>query len=150
MRGTVLFFNDTYGFIRVDNHEQDIFFHYKAIDSKEERKEVRAGDCVEIELDDKTPNRAKSVRVVDELVKGKKLIKVHIFKIKDGEFELREFYEKVISKIPLGLKHVTMIGESMVATSEKVNLDIIVEITKLHYERGLCVDILDDYAIKFI
>lgn len=150
MRGTVLFFNDTYGFIRVDDHEHDIFFHYKAIIDKQERKEVRAGDCVEIELDDKTPNRAKSVKIVEEVIKGKRLIKVHIFKVKDGEFELRDFYEKVISKIPLGLKHVTMIGESMVATSEKLSLDTIVEIAKLHYERGLCVDMFNDYAIKFI
>lgn len=150
MRGTVLFFNDTYGFIRVDGHEQDIFFHYKAIDSVEERKEVRAGDYVEIEMDDKTPNRAKSVKIVEEIIKGKKLIKVHIYKVSDGEFELRDFYEKVISKIPLGLRHVTIMGESMVAASERLDLDTVIEITKLHYKKGLCVDVLDKYAIKFI
>lgn len=150
MRGTVLFFNDTYGFIRVDGHERDIFFHYKAINSLSERKEVQAGDYVEIEMDDKTPNRAKSVKVIDEIVEGKKLVKVHVYKIKDGEFELRDFYEKVISKIPLGLKYVTLMGESMIAMSEKLNLDTVIRITKLHYKKGLCVDILDDYTIKFI
>ena len=150
MRGTVLFFNDTYGFIRVEGHEQDIFFNYKAIKSNDERKEVQAGDYVEIEMDEKTPNRAKSVKIIEEIVKGKKLIKVHIYKINDGEFELRDFYEKVISKIPLGLRHVTLMGEFMIATSEKLELDIIVEITKLHHKKGLYVDVLDNYTIKFI
>ena len=150
MRGTVLFFNNTYGFIRVEGHEQDIFFHYKAIKSIDERKEVQAGDYVEIEMDEKTPNRAKSVKIIEEIVKGKKLIKVHVYKINNGEFELRDFYEKVISKIPLGLRHVTLMGEFMIATSEKLELDIIVEITKLHHKKGLYVDVLDNYTIKFI
>lgn len=150
MRGTVLFFKDTYGFIRSEHHDNDIFFHYKAIESDSGRKEIQSGDYVEFEMDGETPNRAKSVRVIDEIIKGKKVIKVHIYKVVDGEFELRDFYEKVISKIPIGLKYVTMMGESMVATSERLELNTIVEITKLHHKKGLLVDVLDNYTIKFV
>lgn len=150
MRGTVLFFNDTYGFIRAEGHEHDIFFHYKAIEDIQERKEIQGGDCVEFELDERTENRAKSLKIVEEIVKGKRLIKAHVFKIQDGEFELRDFYEKVISKMPLGLKYVTMIGESMVAVSDKVDLDLVIEISKLHHKKGSYIDVLDKYTIKFI
>lgn len=150
MRGTVLFFNDSFGFIRAEGHVHDIFFHYKAIESNQERKQVSGGDCVEFEFDEKVNNRAKKVKIVDEIVKGRLLVKAHIFKINNGEFELREFYEKVISKIPLGLKFVTMIGELMVATSVKVDLDIAIAISKLHHKKGQYIDVLDKYTIKFI
>lgn len=150
MRGTVLFFKDTYGFIRADGYDNDIFFHYKTINNPEDRREISSGDYVEFEFEDNSDDRAINVRVVDEIVKGKKLIKVHVYKIIDGEFELKDFYEKVVSKIPIGLKHVTIIGESMIATSEKVSFDVIIKITKAHHKKGIYVDITDEYTIKFI
>lgn len=150
MRGTVLFFKNTYGFIRADGYENDIFFHYKAIDNSCDRKELSAGDYVEFEVEEDNKDRASNVKIVDEIVKGKKLIKVHVYKIVDGEFELRDFYEKVVSKMPIGLKYITIIGESMIATSEKVSLDIIIKITKAHYKKGIYVDVSDEYTVKFI
>lgn len=150
MRGTVLFFNKTYGFIRCDTIEEDIFFHFKSITSIEKRRELCAGDVVDFDLEEGSNARASKVREVDEVVEGKKLLKAHIFNIENGEFELKDFYFEVISKIPVGLKHVTIVGESMIATSLKVDLDIAIEIVMSAHKPGTYSKILKDYTLRFI
>jgi len=144
MRGTVLFFNKTYGFIRADNNEleEDIFFRYKDIITETSFKQASQGDIVEFEIElEKERLKAKDVKIMEEIINGKKVIRVCIYPIKDNTFPLFSFYEQVISKTAVGLKHAFIFNDKIIATSEKI-------------DKNMAMDIInnknDDYIFKFI
>lgn len=155
MVGYVLFFNKTYGFIRTEQSEEDVFFHWKDIIGME-YKELHPGDKVEFDLHedvDKKKIKATNVKYITEYMNGKKLLTVHIFCVSDGQFLLKDFYNRVISKIPIGLKFVNLLGDKMVVTSEEIDLDNLIRISSFSAEpdnKKIYTDILPDYAIKYI
>lgn len=153
MTGHVLFFNKTYGFIRSDEEEDDIFFHFADIIS-DDYKVLSPGDYVEFELcDDSTKKKAINIKYITEYVDGKKLLAVHVFSIQNGSFELKDFYNQVISKIPSGLKYVNILGDKMVVTSDDIDLDSLIKVVSMDpwpKANQIQTDILPDYAIKLI
>lgn len=151
--GHVLFFNKTYGFIRTEMEEEDIFFHFSDIIS-DDYKELSPGDYVEFDLSfDEKKKKAINIKYITEYADGKKLLAVHIFGIQDGKFKLKDFYNQVISKIPSGLKYVNILGEKMVATSEEIDLDNLIKIVSMDPKprtNHIDCNLLPEYAIKFV
>lgn len=139
----MLFFNKTYGFIRCDEYEEDIFFKYKDISSSNTFRQVFSGDYVTFDIvKNKDRLRATNVQNIDEFEDGKKIIKVLIFPLKDNTFALEKFYQRVISRIPEGLKYSKIVENKMIITSDKVNDDILAKIVKKQS--------VENYFIKYL
>lgn len=149
MRGKVLFLNKTYGFIRSDEVEKDIFFHFSSI-LKDGYKTVERGTLVEFDLktDDKGVEAVNIKEVLSE--DGKETIIIKIYK-HDNCVVLDDFYFSVITKMAFGLKYLYIVGENMICTSHTVKeheLKIISEVD--NYEKRVTIDIGLPLNVVFI
>lgn len=143
MRGRVLFFNKTYGFLRSDELREDIYFKYKDIVSDDDFKQVYGGDCVEFELNKELGKiHAINVRVIEEMEDGKQILKVAIFPTNKNSFFVEDFYKEIFSKIPEGLKFAKILDDKIIVTSKKVSDDII---DNIRLKKTI-----DDFNIKYI
>lgn len=142
MDGRILFFHKTFGFIRSDEFDKDIYFNYEDIISDSEYKEAFSGDYCTFELDDNKNTKAINVKIKDYQKDGKKILKAMLFKFSNNKFKLYDFYKKVISKMSEGLKYSKIYDNYIIITSAEINDDMAYNIIN-HKD-------IKDYEVKFI
>lgn len=122
MRGHVLFLHGKYGFIRSDNSDMDadIFFHEKDVIGGG----LYSGAYVEFELtQEKGRTKAINVTELQETEDGLGVVKIKLFEAYEGAFDLYAFYLDVISKINIGLRYATIIGDVILASSISLSME---------------------------
>lgn len=149
LRGHVLFTHGNYGFIRAEDYEKevDIFFHNKDVVGGS----LYSGAYVEFELSQEG-NRIKAINVREtiETEDGFEVVKVKLFNLESGTFDLYNFYLEVLSKINIGLRYAIVIGDVILASSIKLSMEQGNKVISGYRNKENYREILDGYQFKFI
>lgn len=149
MRGHVLFTHGNYGFIRAEDYEKevDIFFHNKDVVGGN----LYSGAYVEFELSQEG-NRIKAINVREtiETEDGFEIVKVKLFNMENGAFDLYNFYLEVLSRINIGLRYAIVIGDAILASSINLTIEQGSKIIEGYKDKKDYKQIMEGYQIKFI
>lgn len=141
MEGKVLWFKKTYGFIRADESNEDLFFYWTDIETNDEYKVLYSGDRVTFDAvsdarkDGEDRLRAINVSKTTRLsVSGKPLLRLSYAKAMPN-VNIAYISTYVLSKTVNGLRFLNVIEDIFVATDvklEKKELEKLYPILKSH------------------
>jgi cold shock CspA family protein len=137
MNGLVLWFRSSYGFIKPDHSNEELFFHWTDIESDDNFKNVYGGDRVVFEVveDRKIKNkvrlRAAKVVVVERISSlGKPLLRVSFIE-RSSNININYLNVYITAKAKIGLKHINITDKKVIATDYPLVCEEIEELSKI-------------------
>lgn len=157
MDGKVLFFNNTYGFIR-GNNNKDYYVNYRSIDknsSSEGYRSLYTGQSVSFDI--YGDNEARNVKIINNTSKGVLLCNMTAYQMKDGEYiHSYNVYSDIFKKINSGVRFTVykddyLIGLDTILPREELSL-VLEKISKNDFKnrKGEVIKIHKNLSVKII
>ena len=157
MEGKVLFFNNTYGFIR-GNDNKDYYVNYRNIDkhsSNDGYRSLYTGQSVSFHICG--DNEARNVKTINNTEKGVLICNMTAYQMKDGEYiHSYNVYSDIFKKINSGVRFVVhkddyLIGLDTILPREDLSL-ILNRVSKNDFKnrKGEVIQIHRNLSVKII
>lgn len=157
MKGKVLFFNNTYGFIRGED-EKDYYVNYRNLnerDSQDGYKALYTGQSVSFDTFGK--NEAMNVKIEDNISEGVLVCNITAYQMNEGEYlHSYNVYLEIFKKLNQGIRFVVykdgfLVGLDTIITREEISL-VLSKLSKNDFKnrKGEIINIHNHLSVKIV